>query len=182
MRDDAEHTARVREYELRQADRLIEKGMALRTKHGIAAGGDDDDVATLRVEHEQFRQALIDVDEQRLKLEERLSGDALHVENETLREQGRQRDHFDRFRELAAAAGMKPAAIKPLWRTSGFEASSDDVDHKALGKLLEGMRQEHDYAFDSGGDSPTAEQPAARQSTPSGNGFVFDRGRWCSGN
>jgi hypothetical protein len=170
----AEHANEAREYEVKRA-------LAVLAKHGHDVGGGD--AAELRAEHEALVAA-------HAELQEELAAAHLVVDKDYQVErigeltQGlRDRDHFDRFRELATAAKMQPAAIKHLWRTSGFEASQDEVDERGLANLVARLKTEAPYAWPS---EPTP-APAATVDTParpaatvaSGNGaFVFDRGSW----
>jgi len=102
----------------------------------------------------------------------------------------RDRDHFDAWKELATEAGMIPKAIRHAWqevRANGFETEQDEVDRKALGALMDGLRSTHDYFWPSEPKPTPARQPADRESEPaataaSGSRFLFDRGAWRSSN
>src|SRR5271157_1503487 len=132
-----ERAAKDREYHIRHSLETL-------AKYGYPAPGDVD---KLKVEHEAMKTA-------HQAAQDELAGLRLAVDHDwqlaqigELTQGIRDRDHFDRFRELAAKAKMHPRAIKRMWDTSGFKAESDQVDEKALGALLDGMRTEHDYAF-----------------------------------
>ena len=170
----AEHANEAREYEVKRA-------LAVLAKHGHDVGGGD--AAELRAEHEALVAA-------HAELQEELAAAHLVVDKDYQVErigeltQGlRERDHFDRFRELASAAGMKPAAIRNLWRTSGFEASQDEVDHNGLNSLVARLKTEHDYAFVREADSPTTQAVDAPESKPAAiePRFTFANGRWSNG-
>jgi len=178
---DDERRAEQRDYEVKRA-------LAVLKKHSVAAP--DDDVETLRREHEEYRQAVMSLEERRLELEERLSGDALHHENETLRQQGRQRDWRDAWRSVATEAGMIPKAIDAAWRNHGPKAESDQPDRKALESLCLRLRTEHDYFWPQAPTPAPVGQPEARESTPAipatpangtGPRFTFANGKWSNG-
>jgi len=78
----------------------------------------------------------------------------------------RDRNHFDKFAELAKRAKAKDKAIKQLWRDAkdlGYKAELDDVDDKALESVVAQLKSEVDYAFDPElSSNTTAAQEAAR--------------------
>jgi len=75
----------------------------------------------------------------------------------------RDRNHFDKFAELAKGAKAKDAALKHLWQVSGYKAEADDIDEKALGAVVAGLKKSADYAFDpEPSTTATAAQEAAR--------------------
>src|SRR5208337_253732 len=118
---------------------------ALETLRECGVIGDDEDLETLRQEHGQFRDALISLAEERDELDARLSGDALHQENETLRQAGRDRDWRDAWRETARAAGMHERAIDHAWKHHGPKAESDEPNRKAIQATVAKLKAEHDY-------------------------------------
>ena len=71
----------------------------------------------------------------------------------------RDRQHFDKFAELARGAKAKDAALKHLWQVSGYKAEADEIDEKALQGLVAKLKTEADYAFDP---EPTDTTKAAR--------------------
>ena len=63
----------------------------------------------------------------------------------------RDRNHFDKFAELAKGARAKDKALRQLWRDAkdrGYKPESDDVDEKALQAAVAQLKSEVDYAFD----------------------------------
>ena len=78
----------------------------------------------------------------------------------------RDRDHFDKFAELASASKAKAKALRQLWRDAkdrGYEADSDAVDEKALQTVVARLKTEVDYAFDPEVENATtAAREAAR--------------------
>ncbi len=63
----------------------------------------------------------------------------------------RDRNHFDKFAELAKGARAKDKALRQLWRDAkdrGYKPESDDVDEKALQTAVAQLKSEVDYAFD----------------------------------
>jgi len=80
----------------------------------------------------------------------------------------RDRNHFDKFAELAGAAKAKAKALRQLWRDAkdrGYEADGDP-DERALQSLVAKLKTEVDYAFDIDPDDATkAAQENARKPT-----------------
>jgi chromosome segregation ATPase len=78
----------------------------------------------------------------------------------------RDRQHFDKFAELAKGAKAKDKALRQLWRDAkdrGYQPESDDVDAKALEAIVAKLKTEVDYAFDpESTDTTRAAQEAAR--------------------
>ncbi len=78
----------------------------------------------------------------------------------------RDRNHFDKFAELAGAAKAKAKALRQLWRDAkdrGYEADGDEADEKALQAIVAKLKAEVDYAFDVDVDgTTTAAREAAR--------------------
>ncbi len=103
----------------------------------------------LTSERDEYRVALSEISEERDTLKTKVaSPDAQAARIAELEMAIRDRHHFDKFAELAKGAKAKEAALKHLWQVSGYKAEVDDVDDKALGKLVERLRQEADYAFE----------------------------------
>ncbi len=160
--------------------REIDRALATLAKHGHQAGDVEDLRAELEALKTTHQETLADLEAANLVVDKDYQVQRLGELTQGLRD----RDHFDRFRELATEAKMHPSAIKHLWKTAEFKAESDQVDHSGLNSLVARLKTEHDYAF----QQPAANAPAAsvdvQASTPvataSGNGFghVFDRGGW----
>ncbi len=165
-------------------DREVKRALATLAKHGHQAGGED--VAALRAEHEEYRQAVVSLEEQRAELEQRLSVDHQAAELARLQGEIRQRDHRDAWREIARESGMHPKAVDAAWRNHGPKAESDEVDRKALESLCQRLKTEHGYLWPAEPTPEPAATPAARsEPTPAatngvagGFGHVFDRGSW----
>ncbi|MGO8897087.1 MAG: hypothetical protein ACLQU5_01870 [Isosphaeraceae bacterium] len=60
----------------------------------------------------------------------------------------RDRNHFDKFAELAKGAKAKDAALKHLWQVGGYKAEAGEIDEKALQSLVARLKTEAGYAFD----------------------------------
>ncbi len=60
----------------------------------------------------------------------------------------RDRNHFDRFAELAKGEKAKESAVKHLWKLSDYRAEADEPDETALKGILKKLKTEADYAFD----------------------------------
>src|SRR5271166_1704379 len=111
----------------------------------------------LGAEREEYRLALSEASEERDTLKSKVaSPDAQAARIAELEDAIRDRQHFDKFTELARKAKAKQAAFKHLWQISGYKAEADEVDEKALVKLLDQLRQEADYAFDFDDQEPGA--------------------------
>ena len=52
---------------------------------------------------------------------------------------------------------MKPGAVKHLWEIGKYKPDDDAPDEKALGKLVDRLKKEADYAFEP---AKTEEEPA----------------------
>jgi hypothetical protein len=60
----------------------------------------------------------------------------------------RDRNHFDRFAELAKGEKAKDSAVKALWKLSDYKAEADEPDEAALKGILKKLKTEADYAFE----------------------------------
>ena len=112
---------------------------------------------TLTSERDEYRDALTEVASERDGL--KAKPDAATRISE-LEASLRDRAHFDKFAELAKGAKAKDAALKHLWRVSGYKAEADDIDDQALRSLVARLKTEADYAFDP---EPTDNAKAARE-------------------
>jgi len=119
---------------------------------------------TLTSERDEYRDALSEVASERDSLKTQISSpDELTAELGQLKQQIRDRSHFDKFAELAKAAKAKEAALKHLWQVSGVKAEADEPDEKALADVVKRLKTEADYAFDPDENATTkAAQEAAR--------------------
>ena len=81
----------------------------------------------------------------------------------------RDRNHFDKFAELASASKAKAKALKQLWReakAAGYEPDSDEVNEKALQTVVAHLKTASDFAFDPETEDATkAAQENARKPT-----------------
>jgi chromosome segregation ATPase len=104
---------------------------------------------SLTSERNEYRDALTEISEERDTLKTKVAApDAQAARIAELEASIRDRNHFDKFTELAKGAKAKEAALKHLWQVSGYKAEADEPDEKALGKLVAELRQKADYAFD----------------------------------
>ncbi len=103
----------------------------------------------LTSERDEFRDALDEVSKERDDLKAKVAdpGDVAR-ENATLKQQLRDRTHYDRFAELAEEAGAKKAAVKHLWKLSDHKAETDEPDDRVLSRLLDTLKTDADYAFE----------------------------------
>lgn len=76
----------------------------------------------------------------------------------------RDRNHFDKFAELAKVQKVKDKAIKDLWKVSGY-AADGDPDEKKLAALVADLKIRADYAFDI---ETVAEAPTPPEKSRSG--------------
>lgn len=103
---------------------------------------------TLTSERDEYRDALSEVSNERDTL--KTSPDAASRIAE-LEASIHDRNHFDKFAELAKGAKAKDKALRQLWRDAkdrGYKPESDDVDDKALQAAVAQLKSEVDYAFD----------------------------------
>lgn len=129
----------------------------------------------LTSERDEYREALTSAGEERDSLKTKiLAPDAQAARIAELEAAIRDRRHYDKFAELAKGAKAKEAAVKHLWQVSGYKAEADEIDEKAIGKLVERLRHEADYAFDTDdhddGDSTVG---AAREAVKARSGLEF---------
>ncbi|MGA7498059.1 MAG: hypothetical protein WBX00_15135 [Isosphaeraceae bacterium] len=120
-------------------------------------------ISTLTSERDEYKTALADVSTERDSLKSTPEASARIAELEA---SIRDRNHFDKFAELAGAAKAKAKALRQLWRDAkdrGYEADGDEADEKALQAIVAKLKTEVDYAFDLDGDgTTTAAREAAR--------------------
>jgi len=117
---------------------------------------------TLTSERDEYRDALSEVVSERdtLKTEPDAASRIAELEASI-----RDRNHFDKFAELAQASKAKAKALRQLWRDAkdrGYEASGDEPDEKALHAAVARLKTEVDYAFDPEPENATAAREAAR--------------------
>ncbi len=80
----------------------------------------------------------------------------------------RDRNHFDKFAELAKGAKAKDKAVKQLWRDAkdrGYKPESDEIDDKALQAAVAKLKSEVDYAFDPEPTDTTKDAREAARTT-----------------
>src|SRR5271166_3006810 len=103
----------------------------------------------LTSERDEFRDALTEISEERDSLKSKVAApDAQAARIAELEGTIRDRQHYDKFAELAKGAKAKEAALKHLWQVSGYKAEADEPDEIALGKLVKDLRKSADYAFE----------------------------------
>ncbi len=114
-------------------------------------------------ERDEHKTALADVSTERDSLKSTPEASARIAELEA---SIRDRNHFDKFAELASASKAKAKALRQLWRDAkdrGYEADGDEADEKALQAIVARLKNEVDYAFDpEPTDNATAAREAAR--------------------
>jgi len=121
----------------------------------------------LTSERDEYRDALSEVASERDTLKTAPDASARIAELEA---SIRDRNHFDKFAELAQASKAKAKALRQLWRDAkdrGYEAAGDQPDEKALQTVVARLKTEVDYAFDPEIDNTTtvareAARPASR--------------------
>jgi len=126
-------------------------------------------------ERDELSLALSDVAAERDTIQAAVGGDTdkltkAEARVAELEGQHRDRTHLDKFAELAKAAGAKDGAIKHLWKLGEYKAEGDEVDEKALGKLVDRLKKEADYAFGAAAapeDKDSLMRQAARDAVPS---------------
>ena len=118
-------------------------------------------------ERDEYRDSIKILGAERDELQSQVSSpDAQAARIANLEASIRDRNHFDKFAELAKGARAKDKALKQLWRDAkdrGYKPESDDVDEKALQAAVAQLKSEVDYAFDpEPADTTKAAQDAAR--------------------
>jgi hypothetical protein len=118
----------------------------------------------LTSERDEYRDAWTEVSEERDALKAKVADpDAQTARIAELEAAIRDRQHYDKFAELARAAKAKEAAVKHLWQVSGYQADADEIDEKALQSLVVKLKQDADYCFEADTASVTgAAKEAAR--------------------
>src|SRR5271166_1519354 len=121
-------------------------------------------ISSLIAERDSLHTALSDIGAERDELRGRLeSPDELTQRVYELEASIRDRNHFDKFAELAKGAKAKDKALKQLWRDAkdrGYMLEDDEIDEKALQSVVAQLKTEVDYAFEPELDSTSA---AARE-------------------
>jgi hypothetical protein len=130
----------------------------------------------LTSERDEYRDALSTISEERDALKSQVSApDAQAARIAELEASIRDRNHYDKFTELAKGAKAKDAALKHLWKLAEFHPEADEIDEKALSDLVAKLKQEADYAFDSPENSTTtAAREAARPTSRTKYGLNID--------
>ena len=104
-------------------------------------------------ERDEYRDSIKTLGAERDSLQSQVSSpDAQATRIAELEASIRDRNHFDKFAELAKGAKAKDKALKQLWRDAkdrGYKPESDDVDEKALQAAVAQLKSEVDYAFDT---------------------------------
>ena len=118
---------------------------------------------TLTSQSDEYRDALTEVSAERDTLKTAPDASTRIAELEA---SIRDRNHFDKFAELASASKAKAKALRQLWRDAkdrGYEPKSDEIDERALQTAVAQLKSEVDYAFDpEPTDTTRAVQDAAR--------------------
>ncbi len=103
-------------------------------------------------ERDEFRDAIKTLATERDDLQTKVaSPDAQGARIAELEASIRDRNHFDKFAELAKGAKAKDKALKQLWRDAkdrGYKPEDDEPDEKALQTAVAQLKSEVDYAFD----------------------------------
>src|SRR5271157_2643563 len=104
---------------------------------------------TLTSERDEYRDALSEVASERDGLKTQISSpDELTAELADLKQQIRDRAHYDKFSELAKGSKAKEAALKHLWKLAEYDAKDDEPNENALAEVVKRLKTEADYAFD----------------------------------
>ena len=137
---------------------------------------------TLTSERDEYRDALTEVAAERDTLKTKPDASARIAELEA---SIRDRNHFDKFAELASASKAKAKALRQLWRDAkdrGYKPESDEIDEKALQTAVAQLKTEVDYAFDpEPTDTTKAAQEAARTTSRTKYGLDVGSGGEAAG-
>lgn len=107
----------------------------------------------LTSERDEYRDALDEISRERDVYREKLADPGeVARENAALKQQIRDRAHYDRFAELAREAGARQKALKTLWKIADHKAETDEPDDRVLGRLIDSLKAENDYAFEPAED------------------------------
>ena len=125
---------------------------------------------TLTSQRDEYRDALTEISGERDALKAKIAQpDAQAARISELEGAIRDRQHYDKFAELAKGAKAKDAALRHLWQVSGYKAEHDEIDDHALRSLVAKLKESADYAFDAepnpwapGGEGPREAGSAAR--------------------
>jgi glutamate synthase domain-containing protein 2 len=123
-------------------------------------------ISSLQQERSALENALADTGSERDALAEHMNNPDTMAERITeLESLIRDRDHFDKFAELAKGAKAKDAALRHLWQVSGYKAEADEIDEVELKTLVSALKRDVAYAFDDDESSHVADaREAARPS------------------
>jgi len=118
-------------------------------------------------QRDEYRDALSEISSERDTLKSKVaSPDAQAARIAELEGTIRDREHYDKFTELATASKAKAKALKQLWRDAkdrGYQPEGDEIDEKALQTVVAKLKTEVDYAFDpEESGNVTAAREAAR--------------------
>ena len=128
---------------------------------------------TLTSQRDEYRDALTEISGERDTLKAKIAQpDAQAARISELEGAIRDRQHYDKFAELAKGAKAKDAALRHLWQVSGYKAERDEIDDHALRSLVAKLKESADYAFDAepnpwtpGGEGPREAGSAARETS-----------------
>ncbi len=123
---------------------------------------------SLTAERDSARTALSDTAKERDTLRKSVADpDAQSARIAELEASIRDRNHYDKFAELAKGAKAKEKAVRDLWKLSGYKPEHDKIDEHALADVIERLKTEADYAFDSDDEpEPASTSQAARREAP----------------
>jgi len=115
----------------------------------------------LTSERDEYRESLRTVADERDTLKTQIGNpDDAAKELVSLKQQIRDRNHFDKFAELAKGEKAKEAALKDLWKISDYKAESDEPDESTLRGLVKKLKTSAFYAFDAEPVETRAEREA----------------------
>jgi len=105
---------------------------------------------SLTSERDEYRNSVSQLEAERDKLKAKVQdpGDIAR-ENAELKQSIRDRTAYDKFAELAKRSGAKDGAVKHLWKLAEYQADKDEPDDQKLAQLIDGLRADADYAFNS---------------------------------
>lgn len=107
----------------------------------------------LTTERDEYRESLKTLASERDTLQSQVAApDAQAARIAELEASIRDRNHYDKFAELAKGAQAKDKALKQLWRDAkdrGYHPESDEIDEQALQAAVAALKTEVDYAFDT---------------------------------
>lgn len=123
-----------------------------------------------RKKRQEFESNLTELTTERDKLKSDLENypDKSKAKLQELQQKVRDRDHLDRFKEIARELKVKDGkALEDVWKNSGYKAETDEVDDDAIKTAIGSYLDGRDYLLSSDVAATTSNpEPAKPQAPP----------------